>query len=582
LGFKVSELSAAEQYARWVLEPENVLKTGHLMKLSAKRFISDLEREDIYFYEDQANLPIIFIEENLNHWEDKWRGQPVMLEPWQKFIIQQVYGWIVVETGLRRVKMAFIETGKKNAKTAMAAFFSLFHLFADRINAPKVFVGATNHEQANICVNYAGKTIENSPVLADYIEDDTVKLSKYNGKILTITHEERDGFIETMAKEPEDQTKRTAGGKHGKNPSLVIIDEYAMADSDSLLNAMENAQGAREEPLTVCITTSGPKKQGPCYTKLRKTGIDIMEGTIEDDTYLAFIFEMDRPIGEDGKPFELTIGYLMDHPEIYQQSNPNYKVSVYDHFLKSQLTKAKNEGGTKEVDVLTFNFNMWVDSPTTFISAETWNANAHGTDEDELEGQVCYGGIELVGAKGLSAFVLVFPGDIVRVKVFFWMPREYINNNPDKFDGYGKWLDYIKVDEGNTVENSMVIDWLSEEIGKYYMHSFAFPKIKENNDIVQGLIKMGIVGNPLSQTVGGIGDPTSQWEDLLTAHKVEHFNNPVLTWMNGNCNVIRKESGIRIEKSESRVVGISAAISAIAQWKTIETEGGGDIGILYI
>jgi hypothetical protein len=44
--------------------------------------------------------------------------------------------------------------------------------------------------------------------------------------------------------------------------------------------------------------------------------------------------------------------------------------------------------------------------------------------------------------------------------------------------------------------------------------------------------------------------------------------------MNSNCNVIRKEAGFRIEKSGSRVVGISACINALAQWKTIEAEDG--------
>lgn len=575
-------MSAAEQYARWVLDPENEYKTGKYIKDAARRFLYDLERDDIYFDEEEGNRIVVFIEENLYHWEDKWAGTRIVLEPWQKFIYQQVYGWIVKETGLRRIRTVFIEIAKKNAKTAMCAYMAVFHLFDDHINSPKVFVGSNNHEQANICTNYAGKTIEGSPDLCDYIDDGTVLLSKYNGDIHKITHQGRNGFIKTMPKEAADNTSQMSGGKHGVNPSLVVIDEYGLADSDTLLNAMENAQGAREEPLLACITTASPKKNGPCFQKLRHTGIMVTEGTLVDDTFLAFIYEMDKPIGEDGKAKDIDIRYLIDHPEVWMQSNPNYKVSVFDTFLRTQLTKASNEGGSKMVDVQTFNFNIWVDSPEVFISAETWSANSHGSDPEKLIGRHCYGGIKLVGGKGLSAFCLLFPGEPVQIKMIFWMPREYINNNPDGFDGYGAWTDYIKIDEGNTIENSWITQVLIDEISQYQMFSFAFPRGKDNDDIVQGLIKAGFTGNAISQAVGGIGTPTSQWEDILTAHEVDHFDNPVLGWMNGNCNVIRKKAGIRVEEKGSMTVGISAAINAVAEWKTFEAGGSHEFGIVYL
>lgn len=556
-------MTEAESYARWVLEPENHFRTGELMKKAARRFLKDLEREDIYFDVDQANIPIQFIEENLYHWEDKWRGKPVILEPWQKFIIQQIYGWIVVETGLRRVRFVFIETGKKNSKTAMGAFFSLFHLFADRINSPKVFVGANNHEQANICVNYAGKTIENSPDLYDWVEDGTVLISKYNGKIHTIVHNERDGFIETMAKEPSNPALQQAGGKHGKSPSLVIIDEYAMADSDSLLNAMENAQGAREEPLTVCITTAGPKKDGPCHQKLRDSGIKVLDGVLEDDTYLPFIFEMDKPIGPEGKPVEITVDYLMDHPEVWPQSNPNYKVSVFDIFLKTQLTKAKNERGTKEVDVLTFNFNLWVDSAEVFIPADVWNSNTFG--EEPGEGAECYGGLEIATGTGMSAFVLYFPGEKNKLKTLFWMPSEGARTDVG-FDGYARWIKdgFIKVDPGNVVDNDLAVEWIVNFISQYNMNSFSFPKPFENNSIVQTLVKHGFHGQGISQAVNTISAPTTQWEQMFLARKMDHYGNPVLAWSNSNCMVVRKEQGIRIEKNQ-KVLPIYACLNALTR-----------------
>jgi phage terminase large subunit-like protein len=100
---------------------------------------------------------------------------------------------------------------------------------------------------------------------------------------------------------------------------------------------------------------------------------------------------------------------------------------------------------------------------------------------------------------------------------------------------------------------------------------------------VQALIKSGLQGNPISHGYQGISTPTLTWEEMLTAGQIEHFNNPVLAWMNSNCMAQRKDNDLRLEKSGSRVVGIYAAINALAQWKTIEAESGSDeIGILYL
>ena len=44
---------------------------------------------------------------NCKLWEDKWRGEPVKIEPWMAFIFQQVYGWVWKKTGLRRIRKVY-------------------------------------------------------------------------------------------------------------------------------------------------------------------------------------------------------------------------------------------------------------------------------------------------------------------------------------------------------------------------------------------------------------------------------------------------------------------------------------------
>lgn len=571
-------MSHAEAYARWVLDPANEIRTGRLIKLAAKRFLSDLEREDIYFDEDEANKMISFAQNKCCLWEDKWAGVPMDVRPWMMFIFQQIYGWMRTSDGLRRITKVYIQISKKNAKTTLSGIAANFHLLADfRINTPKVFVGANNHEQAGICVNITGKIIKESPELNKYTvgRKPILRMFNYGENIIrtVLNSKTRQGFIRPLSKEGSDNTSKTSGGKHGINPSLGILDEYGMSPDDNLLTTLESAQAARQEPLILVITTAAYNLEAPCYRKLRASGIGVLEGTMEDDSYLPFIFELDQPEGG------ATIEWLLKNEDVWEQSNPNIDVSVFRKFLRDELVKAKNDGGTKEVSVKTLNFNMWVDSPDVFISADKWNKNSHGMSVADLEGQECYGGIELVGGMMLNSFVLFFP-ESKAIRSLFWMPEDFKRN----YDQYEKWIKegYIKSFVGDVSDNDKVFEYLYGEISKYQMHSFAYKTNLAQNDIVQMLVKAGVVGNPISHGIQGISTPTTAWEDMIVKGEAEHFGNPVLSWMNSNCTAKRKEGDIRLEKSGSKIVGIYAGINALAQYMTINAGPSNEIGILYI
>ena len=557
-------MSSAEQYASWVLDPANTYRTGRLIKLAAKRFLSDLQRDDIYFDPEEGSRIINFGERYTCLWEDKWRGKPLEVMLWGKFAFQQMYGWFNKSTGLRRFKRVYIQIAKKNAKTTMAALGGTFHLCADeRIQTPKVFVGANNEEQAKLCVNITGKFIEQSPALYELVEDDTIRLFRYKENIINIVHHERDGFIKALSKETGDKTSKTSGGKHGINPSLGIVDEYGLAPDDNLLHTIQSAQAAREEPMILVITTAGFNLNGPCFTKLRKTGIGVLEGTLEDDSYLPLIYEIDPPDGG------ITPDWLLANEQVWEQANPSIDISVFRSFLRDELIAAKNEGGSKEVSVMTLNFNRWMDSPEVFISADIWNKNTHGAGELVLGGQLCYVGVEIGPSESISAVAFLFPGEIVKVKMLFFLAEDLLKTN----ELYRQHKDLIKIDAGNVVDNNIALNWILEEFQKYQVHSFAFPSKDKTNSIIQDLIKSGYEGNPISQGIQGISSPTEEWEKLIRSGQVEHFNNPILAWMNSNCLAVRKEIGTRLEKN-GRVLGIWACIDALAQWKTINAGGG--------
>ena len=569
-------MTAAESYARDLLTEGNEWKSGRLMKLAASRFLSDLKRTDIYFDEVEADRMINFGERYCCLWEDVEPETPVKFEPWQRFIFQQVYGWIRKEDGRRRVRKVYIQVAKKNSKsTTLAGVPALFHLFADeRIKTPKVFTAANNEDQAKICVNIAGRMVEASPALADLmvtgrkpLPGQVVSLFSYMGTITNIQHIEKHGFIRPLSKETDDKKSKQAGGKHGINASMGIVDEYGMSPDQGATNTIESSMASRKEPLMLYITTAGFNKDGPCFQQLRKVGIDVLEGTVEMDSYLPFIFEMDE-----------TDDYRDE--KNWLKVNPNLGISVDPTFLRERVARAKSEGGSTEVDVKTLNFNMWCDAPAVFIPQDTWRANSHGVTEDELIGKWCFGGLEIPHGP-IGSLALIFPNireNVHALKVFFWMPENKVIKNDLKVD-FGQYREFMIVCSGDVIENSVIYSTISEALSKYKVHSIAFTKALETHDILQALIRDGYQCNPISQGYSSISTPTVEWEKILTAKQVEHFANPLLAWMNQQCEVVRKENESKLMRSGGKNVGIHASINALAQWMTIDAEPDEEMGI---
>lgn len=553
-------MTAAEKYAIDVVEGKKI--AGKWIRLACEKFLSDLKRKDLVLDVKQGQRAINFIERKLRHWEGSWRGKPLILEDWQRFIVMQVFGW--QKDGKRRIRSVYIQIARKNGKTSFAAAVLLYHLFADRENTPQILVGANNEDQAKICVNSAGRIIMQSPTLKELTDDETVKLSIYGRNVIGIYHHDRDGAVKAMSKNPETQD--------GFNPSVGVVDEYHEAKDDALLNVIESGQGARPEPLLFVVTTAGFDKQGPCFKKLRKSSIEMLSNKVTDDTHLAFIYELD----EEDK---------WDDPSVWAKSNPNLGVSVFPDYLKNRLVKAKNEGGTKEVDFKTKNLNLWVDAPTVWIQDEKWMKNSYGLHKDELLGQVCYGGLDLSTGIDINAFSLYFPRikeidgrSISAVLWWFWIPKTQVRT--EHFD-YSDWVDagLITVTEGvfeNVIDHKKIVHDICQLPKKYNIHAIAFDQRLAYHGVVQELGPVFGTSEdenfihglyPFTQSMPNVSLSAKALEREISNYELEHFNNPVARWMMGNV-VLKVDPVGQImpdkSKSQYKIDGVAAMINAKA------------------
>jgi phage terminase large subunit-like protein len=116
---------------------ENVLKgdipVGRLVFLAVERHLADLQdgrARGLRFDGDEAYRAVGFFEQFLCLAEGDFAGKPFLFEPWQQFILACIFGWKAAD-GYRRFRTAYIEIGKGNGKSPLAAGIGLYGLLAD-------------------------------------------------------------------------------------------------------------------------------------------------------------------------------------------------------------------------------------------------------------------------------------------------------------------------------------------------------------------------------------------------------------------------------------------------------------------
>lgn len=142
---------------------------------------------------------------------------------------------------------------------------------------------------------------------------------------------------------------------------------------------MATSIGSREQPLIFIITTAGTNLGSACYA-YRSSAIKVLEGIITDDQQFAIIYTQDsRDEVKD--------------PAMRIKSNPSLGVSLSADYLEKQYKRTKSKP-EQEANILTKNFNIWVQAADTWISDEVFTQCRTTTAPEELLGKECYGGLD--------------------------------------------------------------------------------------------------------------------------------------------------------------------------------------------
>ena len=543
----VTKQHPAETYAQQV-RTGNIL-TCEFVQLAVDRYYRDMDNaldKGWYFDRKAAQRAISFIE-RLKHTKGQWAGLRFKLEPWQQFIIWNIFGWKMAD-GTRRFRYAYVEIARKNGKTALSAGIGLYMLFADGESRPEVYSAATVKDQARICFSDAVEIVKATD-LKNY-------LTPYRNSIV---YELKGGMMKPLSSD--------YGTHDGLNPSCGIIDEFHAHKDSGMFDVIKSAFGARKQPLMFIITTAGFNKAGACYA-YRDNVIKILRGINEDDTLFGIIYTMDS--NEE-----------WDNPQMWIKSNPNLGVSLFPNYLEDQVNDAKNRPEAVR-NVMTKNVNLWVDAEKTWILDESWMKCVGTTEIEDLRGCECWGGLDLSNVSDITAFVLIFhENDKFQLLPFFWIPEEKMLEKIRKENiNYDLWVKagFVKVTSGNVLDYEFVKADILQITEMYDLQSSAYDRWNSSQTIID-LQNEGMDCNPFGQGYGSMSAPSKEFEKLVLSEKIEHFGNPVLRWMLSS-TLIKTDLAGNIkpdkEKSVQKIDGIVASIMALGEWMTAQAEDDND------
>ena len=213
-------------------ETERLACRRHLSVLArAGQLAQDLKikRDPHYLWIfDEAKADRVFkFFSYLHHVEGPFAGQPIELIAAHQFDLGCIFGWVHKETSLRRFKKAYIQVGRKNAKTTLLAGVANYMMVGDGEESPKVYPAAVDREQARLLYDASKAMAEKSPDISKRLDIRDYK----------ITHRTRGGKMAPLSKETKN--------KDGLNPSCAIIDEYHAHPTSEIYDLISSAKGQR-------------------------------------------------------------------------------------------------------------------------------------------------------------------------------------------------------------------------------------------------------------------------------------------------------------------------------------------------
>ena len=554
-------------------------------------------------------------------------GKPFRLYDWQREALMEFYGTMdVPESGtapveqerLRRYWYLYLEIPKKNGKSELAAALALYHLFADGELNAEVYVCAADKENASIVFNAAVFMATSAPWTAKMIAQGELKLIESrkrieyrkrvktgNGGYKWITV----GILQVLSAE--------AYSKHGYKPSCVIFDELHAQPNRELWDVMTGAAGAsRRQPAWIVLTTAGDDpdrssigweihekavgiRDARQLRRIRAEGGDVRtvlslrhvgdedladaEAELlgrDEENWLPILYGLTALFGDD--PGDLEKLDIWDE-NLWFLCNPSLGKHLSLRNIRMEAASAKRSEAEERV-FRWLRLNQWITTKAVgWISLNLYDKTQWGPSKkreraewlQQLDGKLCYGGVDLSTSRDLTAFVLLFPPQpgldaAVLLPYGIWRPEATVDE-AEKRDHvpYRDWAraGFLDLCPGEVIDYGAVEERIREARERYDLRMVGFDPYLSRT-ITQRLAPIvPIIEIP--QDLKNMSPAMKETDDMMQRHTLLHVHNTCFRWTFGNVRCHADGNGnIKPLKNKStgRIDPAVASIIVMAVW----------------
>ncbi|MFS8372419.1 terminase large subunit [Xanthomonas campestris pv. armoraciae] len=539
-------------YAQEAIADKKGARFGKLIRQAAKRFIDDLARAKkrgapFRFSPEHACHACGFIE-LLPHVEGKWETPEIRMHRSHVFFVVQLFGFRKPD-GSRRFTSALFAVARKNAKSTLASAILLYCQCCENEEGAQVISAATTFPQASIIFNVAKRMVEKTPDLREAYGLETWAKS--------ITRMEIGASFKPI--------HAKASTQDGLNPSHVGLDEIHAHKTPDLLNVLQSAAGARQNPLWLFTTTEGYTNPGP-WAEIRQFVKQLLAGVFghEADHYLALFYAIDEEDKATGAKADDTFDeskWIKANPLI--DSNPHLLAAIRKEAVEAKRMPSKlAEFEIKRVNRPAASANSWVALPK-------WNACAGEVDLDALRDVPCWGGLDLASTRDLTSLRLVWRvGDRIITWGRRWVPAAAVAQRTERGTvPYAGWVagGLMEQTEGEVTDYAAIERAVLEVVERFNVQSIAFDRWNAT-EMVSRLVTAEV---PLVEFIQGTKSYHPAMQELERAYiggKLVHDGDPVLTWCASNL-VARTDQNLNMapdkKRSAEKIDDMTALLMAV-------------------
>ena len=446
----------------------------------------------------------------------------------------------------------------------LGAALALNMLVNDDEQKAEVYSCASDRQQAGIVFDVAADMVRQSPALRRRI--------KIIPSTKRMVYQPTGSIYQVLSSE--------VATKHGLNVSACIFDELHTQPTRALYDVMTQGSGdARKQPLWIFLTTAGTDRNSICW-EMHQKALDIIEGRKHDPRFYPVVFGLSDDADWTNEQNWYTANPSLDHTITIDK--------VRDAFHKAQETPA-DENMFRQLRL-----NQWVKQSIRWMPMDKWDVCGGVVKPYELEGRICYAGMDLASTSDLTAFVLVFPPveeeQPYIVLPFFWLPEETLSLRVRRDHViYDQWerQGFLQTTEGNVVHYGFIQKFINDLGERYNIREIAYDRWNATM-MVQSLEDEGFTMVPFGQGFRDMSPPTKELMRIVLEKKLNHGGHPVLRWNMDNTFVRTDPAGnLKIDKQKSteKVDGAVALVMALD--RAMKNQGGtgsvyDDRGLIWI